>query len=191
MKSPQTLAPPAWRRLMPRRDQWLRALNDDTLRADCRVWIRVLEQLDELVAARTSPTTFTRSHLHTFTRPRAAARRVGPSTPPFRMRCVSASSVSPRYPRCSRWLSLDLRNLRNLMITLFYSRPVPRPHLSAPKPVPARRGVSACEHKLVRSSPVCRCCLPSDRICEAEIHWYEAHGVGRREFKLKRIIDFA
>ena len=24
--------------------------------------------------------------------------------------------------------------------------------------------------------------------CEAEIHWYEAHGVGRREFKLKRVL---
>lgn len=25
-------------------------------------------------------------------------------------------------------------------------------------------------------------------ICRAEIHWYEAHGIGRREFKLKRIL---
>ncbi len=24
--------------------------------------------------------------------------------------------------------------------------------------------------------------------CEAEIHWYEAHGVGRKEFKTKRVI---
>ena len=24
--------------------------------------------------------------------------------------------------------------------------------------------------------------------CEAEIHWYEAHGVGRKEFKAKRVI---
>ncbi len=27
--------------------------------------------------------------------------------------------------------------------------------------------------------------LPSGRIRLAEIHWYEAHGVGKREFKLK------
>ena len=27
--------------------------------------------------------------------------------------------------------------------------------------------------------------LPSGRIKLAEIHWYEAHGIGRREFKLK------
>ena len=27
--------------------------------------------------------------------------------------------------------------------------------------------------------------LPSGRIRKAEIHWYEAHGVGKREFKLK------
>ncbi|MDA0733323.1 MAG: hypothetical protein O2909_00865 [Chloroflexi bacterium] len=25
-------------------------------------------------------------------------------------------------------------------------------------------------------------------LCEAEIHWYEAHGIGRKEIKLKRII---
>jgi hypothetical protein len=27
--------------------------------------------------------------------------------------------------------------------------------------------------------------LSSGRIRTAEIHWYEAHGVGKREFKLK------
>jgi hypothetical protein len=26
-------------------------------------------------------------------------------------------------------------------------------------------------------------------ICLAEIHWYEAHGIGTREFKIKRILD--
>jgi hypothetical protein len=26
-------------------------------------------------------------------------------------------------------------------------------------------------------------------VCRAEIHWYEAHGVGKREFKLKRILE--
>jgi len=25
-------------------------------------------------------------------------------------------------------------------------------------------------------------------ICEAEIHWFEAHGIGRKDFKIKRII---
>jgi hypothetical protein len=30
--------------------------------------------------------------------------------------------------------------------------------------------------------------LWSGRICVGEIHWYEAHGVGRRELKLKRIL---
>ena len=25
-------------------------------------------------------------------------------------------------------------------------------------------------------------------ICVAELHWYEAHGVGRREMKIKRLI---
>ena len=30
--------------------------------------------------------------------------------------------------------------------------------------------------------------LADGAVCEAEIHWYEAHGVGRRDFKIKRVI---
>lgn len=26
-------------------------------------------------------------------------------------------------------------------------------------------------------------------ICQAEIHWYEAHGIGTKEFKIKRILE--
>lgn len=26
-------------------------------------------------------------------------------------------------------------------------------------------------------------------MCEAEVHWYEAHGIGAKEYKIKRIID--
>ena len=31
--------------------------------------------------------------------------------------------------------------------------------------------------------------LPDGLIVRAEVHWYEAHGVGRREMKLKLILD--
>lgn len=31
--------------------------------------------------------------------------------------------------------------------------------------------------------------LPDGGICEAEIHWYEAHGIGRKDFKIKRVIN--
>jgi hypothetical protein len=30
--------------------------------------------------------------------------------------------------------------------------------------------------------------LSDGTICNAEIHWYEAHGIGRKEFKIKRIV---
>ena len=30
--------------------------------------------------------------------------------------------------------------------------------------------------------------LPNGSICEAELHWYEAHGIGRKEFKIKRLL---
>ena len=31
--------------------------------------------------------------------------------------------------------------------------------------------------------------LADGTICKAELHWYEAHGIGRKEFKIKRILD--
>jgi hypothetical protein len=30
--------------------------------------------------------------------------------------------------------------------------------------------------------------LPDGTICEAEVHWYEAHGIGKKEIKIKRIL---
>ncbi|MEJ2747310.1 MAG: hypothetical protein P8183_05285 [Anaerolineae bacterium] len=30
--------------------------------------------------------------------------------------------------------------------------------------------------------------LVNGTICEAEIHWFEAHGIGRKDFKIKRVI---
>ena len=31
--------------------------------------------------------------------------------------------------------------------------------------------------------------LQSGRICNAEVHWYEAHGIGRKKVKIKRLLD--
>ena len=31
--------------------------------------------------------------------------------------------------------------------------------------------------------------LPSGRIRKAELHWYEAHGIGKRELRIKRYLD--
>jgi hypothetical protein len=30
--------------------------------------------------------------------------------------------------------------------------------------------------------------LADGTVCEAEIHWFEAHGVGRKDFKIKRVM---
>jgi hypothetical protein len=30
--------------------------------------------------------------------------------------------------------------------------------------------------------------LADGTVCEAEIHWFEAYGVGRKDFKIKRIL---
>ena len=31
--------------------------------------------------------------------------------------------------------------------------------------------------------------LTNGTICHAELHWYEAHGVGAKEFKIKRFLE--
>jgi hypothetical protein len=31
--------------------------------------------------------------------------------------------------------------------------------------------------------------LPDGYVMLAEVHWYEAHGVGRKEFKIKRLLE--
>jgi hypothetical protein len=33
--------------------------------------------------------------------------------------------------------------------------------------------------------------LEDDRIYLAEIHWYEAHGIGKKEIKIKRLLEQA
>jgi hypothetical protein len=30
--------------------------------------------------------------------------------------------------------------------------------------------------------------LADNTVCKAEIHWFEAHGIGRKDFKIKRVI---
>ena len=36
---------------------------------------------------------------------------------------------------------------------------------------------------------IARVRLPDGTTRLAEVHWYEAHGIGRREFKIKRYVD--
>lgn len=36
---------------------------------------------------------------------------------------------------------------------------------------------------------ICRIRLNDGSECDAELHWYEAHGIGKREMKLKQILD--
>lgn len=31
--------------------------------------------------------------------------------------------------------------------------------------------------------------LPDGSVCMVELHWYEAAGIGKREFKIKRYVD--
>jgi hypothetical protein len=36
---------------------------------------------------------------------------------------------------------------------------------------------------------IARIILPDGRTATAEVHWYEAHGIGQREMKIKRLLD--
>ena len=31
--------------------------------------------------------------------------------------------------------------------------------------------------------------LQNGRLCTAELHWYEAHGIGKKKMKIKKILD--
>ena len=31
--------------------------------------------------------------------------------------------------------------------------------------------------------------VPGGRVVRAEVHWFEAHGIGMKEFKIKRLVD--
>ena len=31
--------------------------------------------------------------------------------------------------------------------------------------------------------------LYNGKVCKAELHWYEAHGLGRKKIKIKRLLD--
>lgn len=31
--------------------------------------------------------------------------------------------------------------------------------------------------------------LPDGTICRAEVHWYEAHGIGKKDMKIKRVLE--
>ncbi len=39
----------------------------------------------------------------------------------------------------------------------------------------------------LRGTATVRLCDGS--MCEAEVHWYEAHGIGKKEIKIKRILE--
>jgi hypothetical protein len=50
----------------------------------------------------------------------------------------------------------------------------------------AARSISDRWRKLKGVAPVR---LQRGRVCKAEVHWYEAHGIGRKKMKIKRILD--
>lgn len=31
--------------------------------------------------------------------------------------------------------------------------------------------------------------LANGRVCKVEVHWYEAHGIGKKKFKIKRYLE--
>jgi hypothetical protein len=45
-------------------------------------------------------------------------------------------------------------------------------------------------HRWRKRKGIARVRLDDGTICVAEVHWYEGHGVGKRELKIKRILQF-
>lgn len=44
-------------------------------------------------------------------------------------------------------------------------------------------------HRWRRMKGIALVKFPNGEVSEAELHWYQAHGVGRRKMKIKRIVD--
>jgi hypothetical protein len=49
-----------------------------------------------------------------------------------------------------------------------------------------RRAYGAGWWRKLKGSALVR--LPDGSVCRAEVHWYEAHGIGRKELKVKRLL---
>lgn len=68
--------------------------------------------------------------------------------------------------------------------------------ISNPKTIAVGKGVREVERLRKVYGPgrwrkrkgIARVKLPDGTVCRAEVHWYEAHGVGRKEFKIKRLL---
>lgn len=50
-------------------------------------------------------------------------------------------------------------------------------------------GIERWQRAVAKRKGVARIRLASGRIRLAELHWYEAHGVGKKEIKRKRYLD--
>jgi hypothetical protein len=42
---------------------------------------------------------------------------------------------------------------------------------------------------MAKAKGIGRVRLPDGWECNAELHWYEAHGIGKREMKVKELLD--
>jgi len=43
--------------------------------------------------------------------------------------------------------------------------------------------------EIFQSRQVAKVRLPSGIVHKAELHWYEAHGIGKKKMKIKRFLD--
>ena len=57
---------------------------------------------------------------------------------------------------------------------------------------PEGRKTSACKQLLInrkKMKGIANIRLPSGKIRLAELHWYEAHGIGKKEIKRKKYLE--
>jgi len=50
-----------------------------------------------------------------------------------------------------------------------------------------RRAYGAGRWRKLKGTATLR--LPDGRMVKAEVHWYESHGIGKKEFKIKRFLE--
>src|SRR5208337_2684330 len=101
------------------------------------------------------------------------------------------SLASEKDSSCGKTYRFETKSLRT---------PRPRRYVLAARPSRSSSGGTAClslcskggrnltsaEPLLPRTSAVSM--FSDGTLCQAEVHWYEAHGIGAKEYKIRRIV---
>jgi len=127
----------------------------------------------------------------TFADSRSANRGLSPLSSTPQIHCIAADNA--RRPLSRDQPDTAASTEHHLSDALRLDRRLPLNHQAkAPRPLVLTLTIHSSptpRHLSVIGKSGCPLCGIDGTIRQAELHWYEAHGVGRVEFKVKRWMD--